>query len=290
MTDNMLHAKAVQQFLETNDCKALSDRYVSRPEVQTFVIEDLEDRGRFILLHINPLAQHTLMVIEEQGKTASTSYFNHGDPMSFGELVGHEVNSLMDMFLGPHARDKERQQQLVKRIADDLLDEAANLPGICGLFEALGANATPPVNATQLALCLLQGIDSDMKEIAKEAGRSPCNLTVANTAVRALRDDSIAYIKLYAVKNDETDAEPNVLVIFNRDKRTVAIAVEHADNCVIHFVDGTKHKDGANSKRLWDPLFELLAGTPELAPITSSVRDYIKCQQQLGVLDKGHNE
>lgn len=281
---NLSDNREIEKFLENNDCSQLSDIYIQSPDVHSFVIEDLEGRGRFILLHINQPAQHSLTRIEEGSKSASTSYTNHGDVMELGEFLAHEVHSVMDMFLGEHVRNREAQRALVKLLADDMLEGAAKYPGICGLFEMLGKHAETPVTLTQLALCLLQGISEDSEnEAGVVEAKKGCALPVANAAVDALMKDGIAYIKCFNVEADDLDAKPNVIVIFNKDKRTASVIVEHEEGATIHIVNGLAHKNG-DCAPLWDPLLDMMRGTPELAAAASTVANYIKCQVDLGTL------
>lgn len=279
---NIFDINEIDNILRTIDCSQLSDIYMQSPDVHSFVIEDLSGQDRVILLHINQRAQHSLTLIGEKGRTSSTSYTNHDTPMEIGEFLGHEVSSVMDMFLGPHNLARDKQRQIVKQLADDMLDGAVKFPGICGMFEALGSHAVPPVSLTQLALCLLQGVSEDIDE-PKVGQKKSCALPVANAAVQALMADGIAYIKCFDVECDVLDAQPNVIVIFNKDKRTASVIVEHEEGATIHIVNGAAYKNG-DSAKLWDPLLEMLMGTPELAGAASTVANYIERQTELGVL------
>ena len=62
---NFLDRNEIQRIIEDLDTRAISDLYLHSPDVHSFVIEDIEEQGRYILLHVNHHAQHTLMVIEK---------------------------------------------------------------------------------------------------------------------------------------------------------------------------------------------------------------------------------
>ena len=56
---NILDRNEIQRIIEDLDARAMSDMYLHSTDVHSFVIEDVEEKGRYILLHVNPHAQHT---------------------------------------------------------------------------------------------------------------------------------------------------------------------------------------------------------------------------------------
>lgn len=347
---NFLDRNEIQRIIEDLDTRAISDLYLHSPDVHSFVIEDIEEQGRYILLHVNHHAQHTLMIIEKDGTSAGTHYTNYDKHMTLGELLGHELHSVLDVFLGPYNNDPETQRNLLKKVANDLLDGGPTYVGLYSLFEATGSNVTPKVTPNQLALALLHSIseeeaksleESDFNKRVREGGSieeaetsPPCDalvedngastdpLTPASMSAEALADhlkrrkevvgkyfpqepeikltttllstasklanlliaDSVAAVRCIDVRSEITNTIPSVTVAFHPDQTTAYVIVEHVAQVTIHAVDAVHYADGDRANIRWAPLYELLSGMTDTQEVTSAVREYIKCQVELGTL------
>lgn len=354
---NFLDRNEIQRIIEDLDTRALSDLYLHSPDVHSFVIEDIEEQGRYILLHVNHHAQHTLMIIEKGGTSAGTHYTNYDKPMTLGELLGHELHSVLDVFLGPYNNAPDLQRSLLKKVADDLLDGGPTYAGLYSLFEATGSNVTPKVTPNQLALALLHGIaeeeaksleESDFSKRVREGGSigeaeaaPACDelveetrdeqpegtwleradkqaaslnasirqsrqrgkeavdalgphapeikltttlLTTASKLANLLIADSVAAVRCIDVRSEITNTIPSVTVAFHPDQTTAYVIVEHVAQVTIHAVDAVHYADGDRANIRWAPLYELLSGMTDTQEVTSAVREYIKCQVELGTL------
>lgn len=356
---NILDRNEIQRIIEDLDCRAMSDLYLHSTDVHSFVIEDIEEKGRYIMLHVNHHAQHTLLVIEQGGTTAGTHYTNYDKVMSLGELLGHELHSVLDLFLGEHNNDPETQRRLLKKVADDMLDGGPLYTGLYALFEATGSNIKPTVTPNQLALALLHGIaeeeaksteESDFSKRARESGSigevetSPaCDeettvdleaegeaspetwqererkqaaafvaavtqsrqrgkeavsrlwpapeikltttlLPTASKLANLLIADSVAAVRCIDVRSEITNTIPSVTVAFHPDQTTAFIIIEHVGQVTIHAVDAVHYADGDRATTRWAPLYEMLSGVTDTQEVTSTVREYIKCQVELGTL------
>lgn len=354
---NFLDRNEIQRIIEDLDTRAISDLYLHSPDVHSFVIEDIEEQGRYILLHVNHHAQHTLMVIEKAGTSAGTHYTNYDKHMTLGELLGHELHSVLDVFLGPYNNEPDTQRRLLKKVADDLLDGGPTYAGLYSLFEATGSNVTPKVTPNQLALALLHSIaeeeaksleESDFSKRVREGGSigeaeaaPACDELVeesrderpedagtwagdvpASMSAEALADhlklrkevvgkyfqqapeikltttllstasklanlliaDSVAAVRCIDVRSEITNNIPSVTVAFHPDQTTAYVIVEHIAQVTIHAVDAVHYADGDRANIRWAPLYELLSGMTATQEVTSAVREYIKCQVELGTL------
>lgn len=346
---NILDRNEIQRIIEDLDARAMSDMYLHSTDVHSFVIEDVEEKGRYILLHVNPHAQHTLMLIEQGGTTAGTHYTNYDKVLPLGELLGHELHAVLDVFLGPHNNDPETQRRLLKKVADDMLDGGPLYTGLYALFEATGSNVNPKVTPNQLALALLHGIaeeeaksteESDFSKRARESGSigeteaSPeCNedtevtpdaegesgvekfsrairegrrafrkavgadleaappirltttlLPTASKLANLIIADSVAAVRCIDVRSEITNTIPSVTVAFHPDQTTAFIIIEHVGQVTIHAVDAVHFADGDRATARWAPLYEMLSGVTDTQEVTSTVREYIKCQVELGTL------
>jgi hypothetical protein len=365
---NILDRNEIQRIIEDLDCRAMSDLYLHSTDVHSFVIEDIEEKGRYILLHVNHHAQHTLMIIEQGGTTAGTHYTNYDKVMSLGELLGHELHSVLDLFLGEHNNDPETQRRLLKKVADDMLDGGPLYTGLYALFEATGSNIKPTVTPNQLALALLHGIaeeeaksteESDFSKRARDSGsigefeaspacdeettvepdaegeaapetraeRERKQVTAFTAAINQSRQrgkeaaqrlarksgkedlspapeirltttllptasklanlliaDSVAAVRCIDVRSEITNTIPSVTVAFHPDQTTAFIIIEHVGQVTIHAVDAVHYADGDRATTRWAPLYEMLSGVTETQEVTSTVREYIKCQVELGTL------
>lgn len=345
---NFLDRNEIQRIIEDLDTSAISDMYLHSTDVHSFVIEDIEEQGRYILLHVNHHAQHTLMIIEKGGTSAGTHYTNYDKTMTLGELLGHELHSVLDVFLGPHNNDPETQRRLLKKVADDILDGGPLYTGLYALFEATGSNVIPKVTPNQLALALLHGIaeeeaksleESDFSKRVREGGSigeaeaSPeCDedtevtpeaegesdvdkfsksisegrravrkaigadvepreikltttvLPTASKLANLLIADSVAAVRCIDVRSAITNTIPSVTVAFHPDQTTAFVIVEHIAQVTIHAVDAVHYADGDRANIRWAPLYELLSGMTDTQEVTSAVREYIKCQVELGTL------
>ena len=359
---NFLDRNEIQRIIEDLDCNAMSDLYLHSTDVHSFVIEDIEEKGRYIMLHVNHHAQHTMLIIEQGGTTAGTHYTNYDKPMDLGALLGHELHSVLDLFLGSHNNDPEMQRRLLKKVADDMLDGGPLYTGLYALFEATGSNVNPKVTPNQLALALMHGIaeeeakstaESDFSKRARESGsigateanpacdeevdldfgegmapqcpngdtldyvadnaiakftaglrreRSAARksldglqpapairltttlLPTASKLANQIIADAVAAVRCVDVRSEITNTIPSVTVAFHPDQTSAFIIIEYVGQVTIHAVDAVHYADGDRASSRWAPLYEMLSGVTATQEVTSTVREYIKCQVELGTL------
>ena len=296
---NFLDRNEIERIITDLDVRAISDLYLKSPDVHSFTIEDIEEKGRLILLHVNHHAQHTLTIIEDGGTTAGTHYTNYRERQTLGELLGHELHSMLDLFLSPYNGDEDRQRGMIKPLAHDLLDGGVKYVGFYALFEAVAHAAVPVLSVKQIALSLLAKQESEYSD--EETGEEPePNVQYSpapdieirslsqegNAIANSLIAKSIACVRFLDVASSTVDNTPSVVVAF-LDQTNAVVIIERVAEVEIHFLDSVRHKDGTRANNIWGPLLEFIAGTPETHRLTAAVLSYIRGSQQTGTLKQG---